>query len=564
MTKVFYIKRELSIVLFIFLCISVRTVHASGTAAGTDITNKATVNYTVGSSSFVFTKDSNMTTLKVAEIINVTVTSQDGSTVKVNPGQSNAVTTFKVTNTGNGTEAFSLSVNTVVAGDDFDPALVSIYLDNASNGTVGSYDSGDTLYITGTNDPNLPADGSVTVFVLCNIPDTATGGHKGTLKLAAASRTGTGPAGTSLLGKGDGGSDAVIGLSGGSADATGIYEVAGIPSGTITINSDAEWTGKTAVTLNLSAMDDKGITGYYVSESSTRPVINDSGWQTVTSVAPYKADVPFTLSSGDGTKTVYAWYRDETGNISAIASDPIKLDTTPPVSSATPPGGTYTGTQNVALGCGDGSGIGCDKTYYTTDGTNPSTSSTIYSGPVAISVPTTLKFFSVDKLGNAEAVKTEIYQFVMPEIKGAADSFQSNQFTYRFDDISNDKIRNIPDSYHQVTVTFTNKKSDQLNEVVMVIAVPDDSSFCIDDSKTGVDRYVQFEEGGIPSGLLGVKSVLFSFDGGETYTGQEPEQDGNRCNDGVARLKIAMDGTFNGSDGSNDPYFKLKFIGYVK
>jgi hypothetical protein len=41
-------------------------------------------------------------------------------------------------------------------------------------------------------------------------------------------------------------------------------------------------------------------------------------------------NVPFTLSTGDGTKTVYAWYKDAPGNVSSPASDTIILDQTAP------------------------------------------------------------------------------------------------------------------------------------------------------------------------------------------------------------------------------------------
>jgi hypothetical protein len=40
--------------------------------------------------------------------------------------------------------------------------------------------------------------------------------------------------------------------------------------------------------------------------------------------------VASTLASGDGTQTVYAWYKDAAGNVSATASDSIRLDQTAP------------------------------------------------------------------------------------------------------------------------------------------------------------------------------------------------------------------------------------------
>ena len=84
-------------------------------------------------------------------------------------------------------------------------------------------------------------------------------------------------------------------------------------------------------------------------------------------------------------------------------------DSTAPTTTASPAHGLFNSTQSVTLTCNDGPGVGCDKTYYTTDGTNPTTSSTQYSGAISISSTTTLKFFSRDKNLNAESIKSETY-----------------------------------------------------------------------------------------------------------------------------------------------------------
>ena len=72
-------------------------------------------------------------------------------------------------------------------------------------------------------------------------------------------------------------------------------------------------------------MDDVGVVGYYASETSTTPSASSSGWTSVTSATSYSANVSFTLSSGDGTKTVYVCFKDVAGNVSASASDSIIL-----------------------------------------------------------------------------------------------------------------------------------------------------------------------------------------------------------------------------------------------
>jgi|GEM_PF-2347177 len=113
---------------------------------------------------------------------------------------------------------------------------------------------------------------------------------------------------------------------------------------------------------------------------------------------------PLSACSGDGLKTVYAMFGDLAGNWSGIYSDTIILDTVIPTTTATPPGGWYTSTQIVTLSADEPATI-----YYTRDGTTPTMGSDVYSSPLIISTPTTLKFFAVDLAGNMEGVKTEVY-----------------------------------------------------------------------------------------------------------------------------------------------------------
>ncbi|HHT9110863.1 MAG TPA: RCC1 domain-containing protein [Candidatus Brocadiaceae bacterium] len=110
-----------------------------------------------------------------------------------------------------------------------------------------------------------------------------------------------------------------------------------IPNGTAKINNNADHTNSCSVTLNLSASDDAGIAGYFISIDSTKPLITDSGWKSVPFTTSYSEDVPFTLGKGDGTKTVYVWYKDTSENISEVASDSIYLDMTAPVVNITTP-----------------------------------------------------------------------------------------------------------------------------------------------------------------------------------------------------------------------------------
>jgi uncharacterized repeat protein (TIGR01451 family) len=199
--------------------------HAAGTAAGTNIQNTAQVSYDVGGTPV--TTASNATTLTVAEIINTNVTTLTTS-VSVVPGAANQVLQFRVTNTGNGPEKFHLTPNSTIVGDGFDPVLAanSIYFD--TDGAPGLNTSTDTLYVPGSNDPNLFADASIVVLVVNNIPTGLTNGLQGRSELSAAAFTGTGTPGTVYTGQGVGGADAVLGTSGGKGNNSGVYVIGSI------------------------------------------------------------------------------------------------------------------------------------------------------------------------------------------------------------------------------------------------------------------------------------------------------------------------------------------------
>lgn len=197
---------------------------AAGTPVGTVIENTAVVSYDLAGTPV--TLQSNTTTLAVAERINVAVTLQSPQT-PVAPGETGSALLFTVTNTGNGTETFQLSIDSLVAGDDFDPtpAVPEIYFDTDGS---GDFNGGDQPYAPGTNDPDLLADESISVFIVNDIPAGVANGQTGRSELIATSATGTGVPGTVYAGSGDGGLNAVIGSTGGEALDTGEYLVSDV------------------------------------------------------------------------------------------------------------------------------------------------------------------------------------------------------------------------------------------------------------------------------------------------------------------------------------------------
>ncbi|TML71285.1 MAG: hypothetical protein E6G14_03670 [Actinobacteria bacterium] len=70
--------------------------------------------------------------------------------------------------------------------------------------------------------------------------------------------------------------------------------------------------------------------------------------------------------------------------------------------------GTYTSTVSVSLAASDGvSGVA--STYYTTDGSDPTTSPTriVYSAPILLAGTTAVRFSSTDNVGNVEAPQSQ-------------------------------------------------------------------------------------------------------------------------------------------------------------
>lgn len=97
----------------------------------------------------------------------------------------------------------------------------------------------------------------------------------------------------------------------------------------------------------------------------------------------------------DGVK--YSYLRNVPGGGAAP-------DTTPPVLSINPAAGTYTEAVSVTITADELATI-----YYTTNGTNPTTSSSVYSSPINLVATTAIKYFGVDAAGNSSSVASAAY-----------------------------------------------------------------------------------------------------------------------------------------------------------
>ena len=161
-----------------------QTALAAGTASGVTISNIATVNYEVGglgqtailSSPLGDTPTGINTDFVVDNKVDLTVANLDGGTITVAPGSTVRVLTFSVTNDGNTTQGYLLSVVSGATAITMGPP-VEIWIDHPTLGIQGTYDGADTLYGAGTNagdlDPNVVGAESMTVFIVADTPIAA-------------------------------------------------------------------------------------------------------------------------------------------------------------------------------------------------------------------------------------------------------------------------------------------------------------------------------------------------------------------------------------------------------
>lgn len=184
--------------------------RAANTQAGTIIPNEATALFSI-SGSGASSSDSNIALIAVDELINLNVSSLNNANVKVIPGDTNAYQTLLLTNSGNGTETFTVTANWTVSGDQFDPIPVGIFSDTNDN---GQYEPGIDLAIPGGN-IGLEYAASKKIFVVSNIPETRSddsefqGEELGFVEITVANIHGPGTAGQVFPGGGDSGNNAI-------------------------------------------------------------------------------------------------------------------------------------------------------------------------------------------------------------------------------------------------------------------------------------------------------------------------------------------------------------------
>ena len=152
---------------------ALQSAYAVGTPSGTTISNQATVDYSVGGVSQTQITSA-AASFVVDSRIDLTVSEVSTNATQTKPGQTNVVTAFRVSNTGNSTQGYQLSVANEASGatlfvqtDNQNVNNLRIFVDSNGNGT---YEAG-TDAATNINSLITDADGeSVVVFVVGRHP----------------------------------------------------------------------------------------------------------------------------------------------------------------------------------------------------------------------------------------------------------------------------------------------------------------------------------------------------------------------------------------------------------
>jgi hypothetical protein len=204
---------------------------------------------------------------------------------------------------------------------------------------------------------------------------------------------------------------AIAVASGYAASATGsaVYSFAA-PAATPTFSPVAgTYTGAQTVTISDGT---SGATIYYTTNGTTP----------TTSSTVYSG--PVTVNA---TETLNAIAVATGSSNSAIGSAPYTISTSTTAPTFSPAGGTYTSTQTVAM-----SDTTAGATiYYTTNGITPTTTSTVYTGPITVSSTETIQAIAAASGLSNSAVAAATYTITPPAatpvISPAAGTYTSSQ-----------------------------------------------------------------------------------------------------------------------------------------
>ena len=191
---------------------------------------------------------------------------------------------------------------------------------------------------------------------------------------------------------------AIAAVSGGTASSvlTAVYDINAAAAPTFSLPAGTYSTKQTVS----------------ITDSTPGAVIHytTNGFGPTTSSPVYSGPITITATT---TLQALALVPNGLNSLHTSAVYTISANTPPPASAATPtfsvPAGTYSTIQTVTISDSTPGAV----IYYTTNGVAPTTSSTVYTGPVTISSPTeTLRAIAAVSGGTASANFTAVYTIV--------------------------------------------------------------------------------------------------------------------------------------------------------
>lgn len=200
------------------------------------------------------------------------------------------------------------------------------------------------------------------------------------------------------------------------------------PVGTVTVAGGAAAIAGSTVDVAVPATDTgTGVAFVRLSNSaSTTGGVLNTG-QTFA----YRTPISWALAAGDGTRTVFAQWRDSVGNWSGVSSDGILVDTTAPVSGSIQVQGGASSTNvrdvTLTLSASDGSGTGVTQARLSNTADFAASSLVPYATSVPWTLPAgdgskTVYVKYLDALGNESgAVSDAITLDQTPPTPGAVE-----------------------------------------------------------------------------------------------------------------------------------------------
>ena len=183
-------------------------------------------------------------------------------------------------------------------------------------------------------------------------------------------------------------------------------------------NNGTAYTSVTIAPITLSAAGGGNNGKYYTSDNSWRMYnggtvnITAADGYTITEVSSTPSQT-FTISNGAASLSLTATVKFTAITVTYTANGGTPTCAKP---TFTPAAGAFISAQNVALSCEtQGATI-----YYTTDGTDPTASSSVYSAPIAVSSTTTIKVLAKAN-GYNDATTSAKYTFPTTTYNNLAD-----------------------------------------------------------------------------------------------------------------------------------------------